>query len=76
MTKLFFTEEQINSVRDQLIEYLMRNRISPSSLAVLIGIEPQTLTAFLKKTKKPQVMKIFAMKKWLEEYDLVDFRRK
>ncbi len=76
MTKLFYTEQEIDKVREHVIGYLKRNKISPTSLAALIGVEPQTLSAFLKKTKKPQTMKIYTIQQWLEEYDHVDFRIK
>lgn len=70
------TEEKIERLRKQVIDYLSRNKISPSSLAVIMGMRPTTLRSFLDLSRKPQFVTLDSIERWLEEYDHVDFRVK
>lgn len=69
-----YTEDRKEEIRLQVIDYLRRNKISPSSLAVIIKMRPQTLKSFLDSSKSTQFVTLTTIEQWLEEYDHVDFR--
>lgn len=68
-----YTEERIERLRKQVIDYLSRNKIAPSSLAIIMQMAPGTLRSFLDLSRKPQFVTLSAVERWLEEYDHADF---
>lgn len=71
-----YSDEKREKIRQQVKDYLDRNRISPSSLATIMKMRPATLLSFMDHTIKAQYTTVRTIEKWLQEYDLVDFRRK